>query len=91
MTSPARHRLFYRLAARNRVSVAYRNLPGPLIPLYLTVWTAITLVRALRGGGVHESFGGMREGWDRRTEQLRRPMSWRTVWRLTAAGRPPVI
>ncbi|HET9944921.1 MAG TPA: glycosyltransferase family 2 protein, partial [Actinomycetes bacterium] len=21
----------------------------------------------------------------------RRPMSWRTVWRLTRAGRPPVL
>ncbi|MBV9023979.1 MAG: glycosyltransferase family 2 protein [Streptomycetaceae bacterium] len=91
VTSPTRHRLFWRLAARNRIAVAYRNLPGPLIPLYLTVWTVITLARALRGGGVGESLGGMREGRARRSEQQRRPMSWRTVWRLTKAGRPPVI
>ncbi|WP_406378946.1 hypothetical protein [Streptomyces sp. NBC_01618] len=44
-----------------------------------------------RDGGVPESLCGMREDWARRTEQWRRPMSWRTVWRLTAAGRPPVI
>ncbi|OIJ93627.1 glycosyltransferase family 2 protein [Streptomyces colonosanans] len=91
VTSPARHRLFWRLAARNRIAVAYRNLPGPLIPLYLAVWTGITLARALRGGGVGESLSGMREGWNRRAEQQRRPMNWHTVWRLTKAGRPPVI
>ncbi|MFV5992695.1 hypothetical protein ACNPQM_09635 [Streptomyces sp. NPDC056231] len=44
-----------------------------------------------REGAVRESLGDSREGWARRTEQWRRPMSWRTVWRLTAAGRPPVI
>ncbi|MEU9624490.1 hypothetical protein ACIO8F_40275 [Streptomyces sp. NPDC087228] len=48
MTTPARHCLFYRFAARNRISVAHRNLPGLLIPLYLTVRTVITLVRALQ-------------------------------------------
>jgi hypothetical protein len=91
VTGPARHRLFWRLAARNRISVAYRNLPGPLIPPYLTVWTALTLTRALRGGGLRESLKGMREGWTSRHAQDRRPMSWRTAWRLTKAGRPPII
>ncbi|GAA2255676.1 glycosyltransferase [Kitasatospora cystarginea] len=91
LTSPSRHALFYRLAARNRVWVAYRNLPAPLIPVYLAVWTAVTAVRAVRGGGARESWRGFREGWAGRRVQERRPMSWRTVWRLTAAGRPPVL
>ncbi|MFE7779480.1 glycosyltransferase family 2 protein [Streptomyces nigrescens] len=91
VTSPARHALFHRCSARNRVWVAYRNLPAALLPAYLTVWTVITLVRSARGGQVRESLRGKREGWARRHEQQRRPMSWRTVWRLTAAGRPPVI
>ncbi|MCZ1012192.1 glycosyltransferase family 2 protein [Streptomyces lydicus] len=91
VTSPARHRQFHRLAARNRISVAYRNLPAPLIPLYLTAWTVITLARAARGGGLRESLRGMYEGWTTRHAQTRRPMGWRTVARLTAAGRPPVI
>jgi dTDP-glucose pyrophosphorylase len=30
------------------------------------------------------------EGW-RADPGQRRPISWRTVWRMTAAGRPPVI
>ncbi|WP_406499858.1 glycosyltransferase [Streptomyces sp. NBC_00846] len=91
LTSPARHDQFHRLAARNRVWVAYRNLPAPLIPAYLAIWAFITAVRSARGGGACESFRGLREGWSRRRDQARCPMSWRTVLRLTAAGRPPVI
>ncbi|MFJ8752140.1 glycosyltransferase family 2 protein [Streptomyces sp. NPDC102441] len=91
LTSPTRHALFHRLSARNRITVAYRNLPGPLIPLYLTAWTTITLARSLRHRGIRESLPGMREGWALRHVQIRNPMSWRTVWRLTRAGRPPVI
>ncbi|MFI9210295.1 glycosyltransferase family 2 protein [Streptomyces sp. NPDC053253] len=91
ITAPARHALYHRLAARNRIWIAHRNLPAPLVPLYLGAWTVITLARAVRGGGVRETLHGMREGWTTRRTQLRRPMSWRTVYRLTAAGRPPVV
>ncbi|MFF8917871.1 glycosyltransferase family 2 protein [Streptomyces sp. NPDC015032] len=91
VTSPTRHAPFHRLAARNRITVAYRNLPRSLIPLYLGNWAVITLARLLRHGGTHESVRGMREGWALRHAQTRRPMSWQTVWRLTAAGRPPII
>lgn len=91
LTTPARHALYHRLAARNRIWIAHRNLPAPLIPLYLSAWTTITLLRAVRGGGVYETLRGMREGWTTRRTQRRRPMSRRTVYRLTAAGRPPVI
>ncbi|MFJ9973992.1 glycosyltransferase family 2 protein [Streptomyces sp. NPDC090621] len=91
LTEPARHALYHRLAARNRIWIAYRNLPAPLLPLYLSVWTAITLARAVRGGGLGQTLRGMREGWTTRRTQRRRPMSWRTVYRLTAAGRPPII
>ncbi|MFF2196388.1 glycosyltransferase family 2 protein [Streptomyces sp. NPDC058157] len=91
LTQPTRHALFHRLAARNRVWVAYRNLPAPLIPAYLLVWATATALRAVRGGGAREAFGGWREGWTGRHDQIRRPMSWRTVLRLAAAGRPPVV
>ncbi|MEU8777085.1 glycosyltransferase [Streptomyces sp. NPDC048606] len=97
LTSPTRHALFHRLAARNRVWVAYRNLPAPLIPPYLLVWSTATAVRAVRAGGAggasgaRDSLRGFREGWAGRHRQERRPMSWRTVVRLTAAGRPPII
>ncbi|GHG13080.1 glycosyltransferase family 2 protein [Streptomyces filamentosus] len=91
LSTPARHALYHRLAARNRIWIAYRNLPAALIPLYLSVWTTITLLRAVRGGGLGETLRGMREGWTTRRTQPRRPMSWRTVYRLTAAGRPPIV
>ncbi|MFE7402752.1 PIG-L family deacetylase [Streptomyces sp. NPDC057557] len=64
VTSPARHRLFCRLAARNRIAVAYRNLPGPLIPEYLAVRTVITSMRALCGGGLRDSLDGHAGGLD---------------------------
>lgn len=91
LTKPARHALHHRLAARNRTWIAHRNLPAPLIPLYLSAWTTITLLRAVHGGGLGETLRGMREGWTTRRTQRRRPMSWRTVYRLTAAGRPPIV
>ncbi|MFD8609741.1 glycosyltransferase family 2 protein [Streptomyces sp. NPDC059631] len=91
LTQPARHALYHRLAARNRIWVAHRNLPAPLLPFYLSAWTTITLARAVRGGGLRQTLRGMREGWTSRGAQRRCPMSWRTVYRLTAAGRPPII
>ncbi|MER6146872.1 glycosyltransferase family 2 protein [Streptomyces hirsutus] len=91
LTAPIRHPLFHRLSARNRIWVAYRNFPTPLIPLYLGTWTVITLARALRMGGLRETLSGLREGWATRHEQVHRPMDWSTVRRLTAAGRPPII
>ncbi|WP_406406762.1 glycosyltransferase [Streptomyces halstedii] len=91
LTEPARHALYHRLAARNRIWIAHRNLPALLLPLYLSAWTTITLARAVRRGGLSQTLCGMREGWTSRLTQRRRPMSWRTVHRLTAAGRPPII
>ena len=91
LTVPSRHALFHRLAARNRVWVAYRNLPALLIPPYLLVWSAATLIRSVRTGGLRQSLLGLREGWAGRHAQVRRPMSWHTVLRLTAAGRPPLL
>ncbi|WP_274036483.1 glycosyltransferase family 2 protein [Streptomyces sp. MMBL 11-1] len=91
LTEPARHALYHRLAARNRIWIAHRNLPAPLLPVYLSAWTTITLARAMRVGGLGQTLRGMREGWTTRRTQRRRPMSWRTVYRLTAAGRPPII
>jgi GT2 family glycosyltransferase len=89
-TSPARHATYYRLNARNRVWVARRNLPAPLVPVYLGVWTAIMLVRLRRPAVLRTWFTGFVEGW-RTDAGVRRPLRWRTVWRMTRLGRPPVI
>ena len=44
-TPPSRHAVYYRMNARNRVWLARRNLPLPLVPVYLGVWTALTVAR----------------------------------------------
>jgi len=89
-TNPARHALYLRLVARNRVWVAYRRLPAPLVPLYLTAWTIITTARLRSRASLRTWFAGFREGL-RGGHGERRPMSWSTVWRLTRAGRPPLL
>ncbi|MEW2396319.1 glycosyltransferase [Streptomyces sp. NPDC046862] len=89
-TSPARHAIYYRVNARNRVWLTRRRLPLPLVPVHLGVWVVLTLLRVRSRGGLRAWFGGFVEGW-RESGGERRPMRWRTVWRLTRLGRPPVI
>jgi GT2 family glycosyltransferase len=87
---PTRHPEFYRLSARNRVFLARRRLPLPLAVGYLLVWTVLTGVRAGGRSALAQAARGAVEGL-RADAGPRRPMTWRTVWRMTRAGRPPVI
>ncbi|MER5932504.1 glycosyltransferase family 2 protein [Streptomyces sp. NPDC002054] len=89
-TSPARHAVYFRMTARNRVWLAKQHLPAPLVPVYLGVWVALTLARTRSLAGLRAWFSGFAEGV-RTSCGPRRPMRWRTVWRLTRLGRPPVI
>ncbi|MEU1211550.1 glycosyltransferase family 2 protein [Streptomyces sp. NPDC005791] len=89
-TAPSRHAVYHRMVARNRVWLARRNLPAPLVPVYVGVWLLLTLVRRPSLPALKAWFGGFREGWTTPCGP-RRPMRWRTVWRLTRLGRPPVI
>ncbi|HEY9441136.1 MAG TPA: glycosyltransferase [Streptomyces sp.] len=89
-TAPSRHAVYHRMVARNRVWLARRNLPAPLVPVYLGVWLLLTLLRRPSVPALKAWFGGFREGWAKPCGP-RRPMKWRTVWRLTRLGRPPVI
>lgn len=89
-TSPARHAVYYRMNARNRVWVAKRNLPAPLVPLYIGNWAAITLLRVKDKAALKVWFAGLAEGL-RTDAGERHVMSWRTVAKLTRLGRPPVI
>ncbi len=89
-TSPARHAVYYRMTARNRVWLARRNLPALLVPVYLGTWILLTLARTRSLAGLRAWFGGFAEGV-RTPCGGRRPMRWRTVWRMTRLGRPPVI
>ncbi|HEV7813305.1 MAG TPA: glycosyltransferase [Leifsonia sp.] len=89
--SPTRHSYYYRLNARNRVWLARRNLPAVLIPFYVGSWTGIQILRWFRQPAVLRAwFGGWSEGW-RSDPGERRPLRWSTIWRMTVAGRPPIV
>lgn len=92
VTSPTRHPTYYRLNARNRVWLAKRNLPLIMIPLYVLLWTGVQLVRFTRSGGtgLGSWFSGWLEGW-RVNPGGRVAMRWVTVWRMTKAGRFPIL
>ncbi|MEV3934004.1 glycosyltransferase [Streptomyces sp. NPDC049944] len=89
-TSPARHAVYYRMTARNRVWLARRNLPFLLVPVYLGTWLLLTLARIRSVPGLRAWAAGFAEGVRTGCGE-RRPMRWRTVWRMTRLGRPPVI
>lgn len=85
-----RHAYVLYMGARNRVWLARRNLPTPLAPVYVAVWFGIDLLRARSVSCVRQRLRGYRDGV-RQPCGSRRPISWRTVARMTRAGRPPVI
>lgn len=88
---PTRHSYYYRLNARNRVWLAKRNLPWILVPIYVGSWTGIQLLRwARRPQALKAWFGGWVAGW-RENPSGRRGIRWVTVWRMTRAGRPPLV
>ncbi|MEU2129645.1 glycosyltransferase [Streptomyces sp. NPDC018352] len=89
-TSPARHAVYYRFTARNRVWLARRRLPVLLIPVYLGVWILLTMARTRSLMGLKAWWGGFFEGV-RTSCGPRKPMKWRTVWRMTRLGRPPIL
>ncbi|MFF8598152.1 glycosyltransferase family 2 protein [Streptomyces sp. NPDC015232] len=89
-TPPSRHATYHFNVARNRVWLARRNLPAPLVPVYLGVWLLLTLARRPSVPALRAWCGGFRAGW-RTPCGPRHPMRWRTVWRLTRLGRPPVV
>lgn len=88
---PTRHSFYHRLNARNRVWLAKRNLPSFFAPLYVGSWTTVQVLRsARRPRTLRVWFAGWLEGW-RIDPGGRRPLRWRTVWRMTRAGRPPIV
>jgi len=90
-TSPARHAVFYRHNARNRVWIARRNLPAAIVPVYLGMWTLITFARLVKQPAALRVWTkGFVEGW-RTDPGPRRPMRWSTVWFLARLGHPPIV
>ncbi|MEM9610541.1 MAG: glycosyltransferase, partial [Actinomycetota bacterium] len=90
-STPDRHSSATETTARNRAWIAHRSLPALLVPLYLLSWMAITLVRDRHSWSlVRAHFRGTIAGL-RAPLGPRKPISWRTVWRMTRLGRPPVF
>ncbi|MBO3745098.1 glycosyltransferase [Streptosporangiaceae bacterium NEAU-GS5] len=90
LVPPTRHPDFYRLNARNRVWLARRNLPWPLAALYLLNWVGLTIARERSTLALKAWFHGFAEGV-REPAGERRPMAWRTAWRMLRLGRPPIV
>lgn len=87
---PARHEVYYRLNARNRVWLARRNLPLILEPFYVGTWVLLTLLRVRKLDALRAWFSGLMEGI-RVNPGGRRRMRWSTVWAMSRAGRPPIV
>jgi GT2 family glycosyltransferase len=85
-TAPSRHEGYALLTARNRLWMAWRLLPVPLMIGYLTIWA---LAAVVRGAPLRQVVSGYREGASARPP--RRPIRWGTVLRMTRLGRPPVV
>ena len=89
-TTPARHAVYYRMNARNRVWLARRRLPWPLLPIYLGTWITLILARIRSVNGLRAWAAGFLEGL-RTPCGARQPLHWRTAWHMTQLGRPPII
>lgn len=94
VVDPRRHDEFYRLNARNRVWLARRNLPIPFTWIYPVAWMLVECLRLRKNeNGVKQYLSGWKAGWNSSPWYLepRPKLSWRTIFRMTLAGRPPVL
>ena len=87
-TAPHAYSAYY--GARNRVWLARRHLPLPLGVLYVLGFALRTLPLLRSPGRAGAALRGYRAGL-REPCGPRRPLRARTLWRMTRAGRPPVI
>jgi hypothetical protein len=76
--------------ARNRVLLARRRLPVPVAVAYLLVRGLMSLGTIRSVGDFRALLRGYRAGF-RDPAGERQPMRWRTAWRMTRLGRPPLI
>ena len=88
-TEISRHADGWRLTGRNRVWIARRTLPWPIAIVHVVAWLGVGLRRAPAGQCRRAYLAGWRSGWSGTLD--RSPIRWRTVWRLTRIGRPPVV
>ena len=88
--NPARHSYFYKLNARNRVWLARRNLPIPFAQLYVLSWTILSLIRFKKPEQRNPWLEGLKEGYKLDSGKNKR-LTFRAIWGMTRAGRPPFI
>lgn len=89
-TPASRHSHHFFTTSRNRVWVARRNIPTPLLPIYLGLWLGATLIRVRSLDALKNVVRGHRAGWEVRVPCGRQPISWGAVRRMTLLGRPPL-
>ena len=88
--APTRHGYSLYYGARNRVWLARRYLPLPLGALYVGTFALRTAPRMRSLEDMRAAARGYRDGM-RGPCGGRRKLRARTLWRMTRAGRPPVI
>jgi GT2 family glycosyltransferase len=87
----SRHGYSRYFGARNRVWLARRHLPFPLGALYVATFAARTLPLLVRSPrDIRRALRGYRDGM-RQPCGRRRKLRWRTLVRMTRAGRPPLL
>ena len=84
------HGYSFYYGARNRVWLARRHLPLPLAVAYVANFVLRTLPRLRSRADARDALRGYRDGL-RGPGGDRKPLSARTLWRMTRAGRPPIM
>ena len=87
---PARHGYSLYYGMRNKVWLARRYLPLPLGIVYALTFAGRRAAGVRSAGDARALAKGLRDGV-RQPCGARRRLSARTIWRMTRAGRPPVI
>lgn len=86
----ARHGYSLYYGMRNKAWLARRHLPLPLGAVYTLGFALRGLLRLRSAGDLRELAKGLRDGV-REPCGTRRRLRPRTLWRMTRAGRPPLI
>ena len=81
---------FRYMTSRNRVWVARRNLPRAVAAAHVGVWFLRTAAGVRSRREAQDTLRGYRDGL-RQPAGERRPIGWATIWRMTRAGRPPIV
>jgi GT2 family glycosyltransferase len=84
------HGYSFYYGARNRVWLARRHLPWPLAAVYVANFGLRTLPRLRSRSDARDALRGYRDGL-RGPAGARKPLKAGTLWRMTRAGRPPIM